>query len=118
MRIAVPVENDQLCSHFGHCQTFALFDVDKKEIIGRVDIPPPPHEPGLLPRWLGEKGVQVVIAGGIGGRARALFAERKIEVVVGAPSVSPETAVRQYVEGTLKTTANACTHEEGTTCGG
>ncbi|MCK7542001.1 MAG: hypothetical protein MZV63_69485 [Marinilabiliales bacterium] len=34
---------------------------------------PRPHEPGLLPGWLAEKGVTDVIAGGMGQRAIGLF---------------------------------------------
>ncbi len=34
--IAIPVANGQLCLHFGHCQQFALFEVDlaKQQIVG------------------------------------------------------------------------------------
>ena len=51
MRIAIPVANEQLSPHFGHCEKFALIDVDTtdRKILSRVDIEAPPHEPGLLP---------------------------------------------------------------------
>ncbi len=112
VRMAVPVAGGRLCSHFGHCETFALLDVDmeNKKIIGREDIPAPPHEPGLLPRWLEEKGASVVIAGGMGSRAQGLFAERGIKVVVGASEGDPETLVMNFVGGSLVTGANVCDH--------
>ena len=47
-------------------------------------VTPPPHEPGLLPAWLAEKGVTDVIAGGMGQRAIDLFNHQKINVFVGA----------------------------------
>ena len=117
MKIAVPVENNKLCSHFGHCASFAILDVEKKEIRGRTDAVAPPHEPGLLPRWLSEKGVDLVLAGGMGGRAKNLFAEKNIQVVVGAPSDTQESVVLQYLNGKLQTTTNTCTHDEGHVCG-
>lgn len=112
MKIAIPVANEKLCMHFGHCETFAVLTVDPqtKKITGRENIVPPPHEPGVLPRWLGEQKVTVIIAGGMGQRAQQLFAEQNITVVVGAPSVAPDTLVADYLAGTLQSGANACDH--------
>jgi len=112
MRVAVPVANGKLNLHFGHCETLALLDVnqEKKAIVSRLDVTPPPHEPGLLPRWLAEKDVNVVIAGGMGQRAQSLFAENDIEVVTGAPAETPEALVLSFLNGTLLTGANACDH--------
>ncbi len=112
MKIAIPVANEKLCMHFGHCETFAVLTVDPqtKKITGRENIVPPPHEPGVLPRWLGEQKVTVIIAGGMGQRAQQLFAEQNISVVVGAPSVAPDTLIADYLAGTLQSGANACDH--------
>jgi len=33
-KIAIPLENGRLCSHFGHCQQFAIVDVENNSIIG------------------------------------------------------------------------------------
>ncbi|NMB51362.1 MAG: ATPase, partial [Bacteroidales bacterium] len=79
-KIAIPLEEGILCSHFGHCQQFAIIDAEGKEITFETLVTPPPHEPGLLPGWLAEKGVTDVIAGGMGQRAINLFNERKINV--------------------------------------
>jgi Mrp family chromosome partitioning ATPase/predicted Fe-Mo cluster-binding NifX family protein len=111
-RIAVPVVEGHLSAHFGHCDEFAIFDVDleTKQIVGRETAPAPPHEPGLLPRWLGEKGVKVIIAGGMGSRAQQLFAESGITVSVGAPSDDLETIVASYLDNTLELGSNICDH--------
>ena len=65
MKYAVPVSGGVMCSHFGHCEHFALIDVDeaKKEIVKKVLVPAPEHQPGLLPPWLAQQGVNCVIAG-------------------------------------------------------
>ncbi len=112
MRIAMPVAEGKLCMHFGHCEQFALVDVDeaKKSVLSTNYLTPPPHEPGVLPRWLHEQGADVIIAGGMGQRAQGLFAANGIKVLVGAPAESIEVLVKSYLDGTLKTGANVCDH--------
>jgi ATP-binding protein involved in chromosome partitioning len=112
MQIAIPLAAGRLCMHFGHCEQFALVDVD--EAAGKPRdvklLTPPPHEPGLLPRWLHEQGANVVIAGGMGQRAQQLFAQSGIGVLVGAPVGTPEELVAAYLEGSLKPGQNTCDH--------
>jgi len=112
MRIAIPVVNGRLSMHFGHCETFALIDVgpQAKAVLKQETVAAPEHQPGLLPRWLAERGAQVIIAGGMGQRAQGLFAENGIKVVVGAPAGEPEALVAAYLDGTLQTGANVCDH--------
>lgn len=112
MKIAIPIAEGRLAMHFGHCEQFALIDVDPvtKTIMGRVTEVPPPHEPGVLPAWLSKKGANVIIAGGMGSRAQGLFAEQGIKVVVGASADEPETIVRAYMDGTLQAGENVCDH--------
>jgi len=112
MRIAIPLTSGTLSAHFGHCECFALMDVDagKRSIVQREDIDAPPHEPGLLPAWLAERGVNAIIAGGMGQRAQGLFAQQNIEVVVGANTDLPETLVSDYLAGALKSGQNLCDH--------
>jgi Mrp family chromosome partitioning ATPase/predicted Fe-Mo cluster-binding NifX family protein len=110
LKIAIPLAEGRLCNHFGHCEQFALIDLQGKNIIQKVMVTPPPHEPGLLPRWLGEKGVDLIIAGGMGQRAISLFNERGIKVLTGAPQLPPEELVAQYVHQALITGENVCDH--------
>lgn len=112
MKIAVPTVEDQLARHFGHCRKFTIFNVDTET--GTIEdshaAEPPPHEPGVLPRWLHEQGVEVVLAGGMGRRAQALFEDNGIEVVVGACPEEPKAIVRDYLTGALATGDNPCAH--------
>jgi predicted Fe-Mo cluster-binding NifX family protein len=112
MRIAIPVAQDRLSLHFGHCDQFAIFDIDSelKKVSNRSDISPPAHAPGVLPQWLRENNVNVIIAGGMGQRAQQLFAQNGIEVVIGASSSFPEDLVSAYLGGTLETGDNICDH--------
>lgn len=112
MRIAIPVADGRLSMHFGHSDQFALVDVDEasKKALRATYLMPPPHQPGVLPRWLGEQGASVVITGGMGRRAQQLFAESGIRVVVGAPAGTPEDIVSAYLNGTLVAGDNVCDH--------
>jgi predicted Fe-Mo cluster-binding NifX family protein len=112
MRIAIPLADGRLSMHFGHCQTFALVDVDPvaKKILSREDLSAPPHQPGLLPPWLAERGAEMIIAGGMGQRAQSLFAQHGIQVVVGAPADTPERLVGEYLAGSLQSGENLCDH--------
>jgi len=112
LKIAVPVAEGRLCLHFGHCGRFAVLTLDTtaKTIVSREDLIPPPHEPGVLPAWLGQLGVNAIFAGGMGQRAQALFQQQNIDVLVGLPSESPEELAARYFEGTLEGGENVCDH--------
>lgn len=112
MRIAIPVSDGRLAQHFGHCEKFAIFDIDldAKAVASAIEIFAPPHQPGLLPSWLGERDVNLIIAGGMGSRAHSLFQQASIQVLTGAPEESPAALVRQFLDGQLVTGANACDH--------
>ena len=112
MRMAVPITSGKLSSHFGHCEQFAIFDIEdeSREIRSREMVTPPPHEPGVLPEWLAGLNVRLVIAGGMGQRAQELFAQNNIEVAVGAPESEPEELVLQYLAGRLQCGQNICDH--------
>jgi len=110
MKFAIPLAEGKLTAHFGHCQEFAIVEVEDNEIKNKETLIPPPHEPGVLPRWLHELGADVIIAGGMGGRAIELFVQNGIKVLTGAPSLTPEELVKQYLDNTLQTGVNLCDH--------
>jgi len=112
MKYAVPVSGGIVCPHFGHCEQFALIDVDEaeKQILKKELVNSPGHEPGLLPQWLAEKGVSLVIAGGMGSRAQGLFQQNSIGVITGIMESDPEKAVLSYLNGILAAGANICDH--------
>jgi predicted Fe-Mo cluster-binding NifX family protein len=110
MKFAIPLAEGKLTAHFGHCQEFALVDVEDNKIKNTKKMVPPPHEPGVLPRWLREQGTNVIIAGGMGARALELFAQSGIKVLTGAPSLIPEELVQQYLDKALQTGFNMCDH--------
>jgi predicted Fe-Mo cluster-binding NifX family protein len=110
MKFAIPLAEGKLTAHFGHCQEFALVEVEDNEIKNKETVVPPPHEPGVLPKWLHDLGTNVIIAGGMGARALDLFAQNNIKVIVGASALTPEELVKQYLDNTLQTAGNVCDH--------
>lgn len=112
MKVAVPVSEGLLSPHFGHCQVFTVFaiDPDNQQILESETLTPPPHEPGLFPKWLGEMGVDLVLAGGLGPKAQSLLSEQGIDAIAGCPALEPKTVVQQYLSGSLSTGKNACDH--------
>jgi ATP-binding protein involved in chromosome partitioning len=117
IKIAIPLSAGRLSAHFGHCEQFALFETDtsSKQIVGQMLATPPPHAPGVLPRWLQQQGVDVIIAGGMGGRAQSLFAENGIEIKTGIPDGTPQEQLNAFFDGNLSSGAAAC-HQHGHSC--
>lgn len=109
-KIAVPVASALLCPHFGHCEQFFVYDVEDSTVVKEARLTPPPHEPGVLPKWLAENNVTDVISGGMGQRAINIFNQENINVFVGAPSIPPSEIISQFLSGTLETRANLCDH--------
>ncbi len=112
MRIAIPITDGTLAQHFGHCEKFALVDVDgdARTTLGSTEVAAPEHQPGLLPPWLKEHGVNVVIAGGMGARARQLFDAASIQVLGAAPAQTADEIVQQYLDGKLTEGPAGCNH--------
>lgn len=109
-KIAIPTNNGRLDAHFGHCPHFTIIEVDGEKIVAETLLAAPPHQPGLLPPWLAERGVTDVIAGGMGQRAIQLFTQNKINAFVGAPQLAPKELVEAFLNNTLNLSANYCDH--------
>lgn len=114
MKIAVASEKDLVSPHFGHCPDFNIFEVKNGRIVNHEILANPGHSPGFLPNHLHDMGVNVVISGGMGGKAVNLFNERGIKVITGV-SGRAETAVNSYLQGKLESTGSVC--QEHLHCG-
>ena len=109
--IAVPVTAGVLSAHFGHCEQFYFAVTEDGKILEDRFQTPPAHEPGLYPKWVKEQGGELVIAGGMGQKARDLFAQNAVETIVGAPNEDPKVIVEKYLASALQTTENSCNHD-------
>lgn len=117
-KIAIPVDMfGVLDGHFGHCKFFAILTEEGGKIVAEEKIVPPPHEPGLLPKWLAEKNVTDILAGGMGQMAIKLFNERGVNAFVGAPQLPYMQLAEEFLNDNLTLTANYCNHDENHNCG-
>lgn len=109
-KIAIPVENEKLCSHFGHCKQFAVYEVNENKIVEEKFLDAPDHTPGSFPKFLSEQGVEVVIAGGMGHKAQGHFKNQSIELITGAEDENLQNLVNSYLNGTLQSKEVKCNH--------
>ncbi len=109
MKIAVPLEGDLVAEHFGHAPLFAIYEPRSEGVEKRL-FPPPPHEPGVIPRWLASLGVTHILCGQMGMRALMFFEEFGITVVSGVPPVPADEAVAEFLAGRLRVEPRICGH--------
>jgi len=126
MKIAIPSADGKLCGHFGHCEDFTFVEVnpDTKEILS-VETKVP--EEGISCQsagWISEQGVNIVLAGGMGGRPMAMFAQNGVEVISGCPELEIRELVTSFLNSSLAAGENTCVegghchgHEHGGHCG-
>ena len=101
--------------HFGHAREFVVYTVNVIDITNVVYVTPPPHKPGVLPQFLAEQGVNVIITGGMGQMAVDLFQRSGIDVVLGA-SGRIDVNLNEYWGGFLTSQGSVCQHDEDHTC--
>ncbi|RCK81073.1 MAG: Dinitrogenase iron-molybdenum cofactor biosynthesis [Candidatus Ozemobacter sibiricus] len=120
MIIAIPVANQVLSGHFGHCDEFAFIEVDDqtRKIIKEQREQPPEHQPGVLPTWLIQHRTTVAIVGGMGTRARQMLEQAGVQVIMGAPTLPPARLAEEYLAGRLASGDNACDHGPDHVCAG
>ncbi len=112
MRIAISVESNNgldstVAHHFGRCPFFALVEVDQNKIqsVSIIDNPfYAAHQPGQVPGFIKEQKADVMLSGGMGGRAIEFFSQYGIATATGADGTVKE-AVSEYLAGNLSGTA-------------
>jgi predicted Fe-Mo cluster-binding NifX family protein len=109
-KIAIPTTNGILSAHFGHCEKFAIYEVDNNQIVKENFVSPPPHEPGSHPAFLRNLGCNTIIAGGMGVKAQQLFQQNNIEVIIGLQSDNLKGLVEAYISDELESKDNLCDH--------
>jgi predicted DNA-binding protein (UPF0251 family)/predicted Fe-Mo cluster-binding NifX family protein len=110
--IAMPTsDRNTIDEHFGHAKEFAIYTVVEDKVKEVQFALPPEHKPGAFPRFLHEKGVDVVITSGVGQRASQLFYHEGIDVILGA-SGNLEQNLHEYLQGILTSQGESCNHHE------
>jgi len=107
MKAAISTEGDSVSAHFGRCPSFTIAEIEEGRIVSKEVIENPGHHPAYLPQFLREKGVNCIVAGGMGQRASGLFAEAGIKTIVGIGG-KIEDVLEQLLKGTLKDGETLC----------
>lgn len=109
MRIAVSADSDKgldsvVSPHFGRCPYYVFVDLEGQNV-KQVNAGANPyygqHAPGVVPEFIHNQGADVMLTGGMGGRAIAFFEQFGVEAVTGA-SGSVRRALEQYLGGQLQ----------------
>ncbi len=107
MKIAISTDGDFVSAHFGRCPSFTIVEIDNSKLINRQTIVNPGHHPGFLPQFLHQRGVDYIIAGGMGRRAEGLFEQTGIQIIVGV-SGSIDEVIDKIIKGTLEGGESLC----------
>ncbi len=107
MRVAISSDGEFVSAHFGRCPTFTLVDIENGKVTKRIEVVNPGHQPGAIPEFLHQKGVNCIIAGGMGARATLFFQEYSIQTIVGISGKIDEV-VEQLKKGTLEGGESLC----------
>lgn len=107
MKIAIACNKNIVAEHFGHCEDFAIYDLENKKIVAKNVLPNPGHKPGFLPNYLNDLGVKIIIAGGMGKGAIDIFEEKNIEVITGAAG-DIDMVMQAKIADTLVSSAEIC----------
>jgi len=112
MRIAIPLSRGKVSQHFGHSEQFLFVDADmeQRRVLHTVIETPPKHAPGVLPKWLAEHSIDVVIASGMGAHARDLLVASSVQVLTGVSAIDPDVVVADFMNARLETGAGHCDH--------
>ncbi len=107
MLVAFACSGKMLSSHFGHSESFCLYELNQGEMIPIDQIENPGHRPGFLPVFLSDLGVKTIVAGGMGASAQRLFQNQGIEVIIGHQGLV-EDLVEKFAKGELISTEEVC----------
>jgi predicted Fe-Mo cluster-binding NifX family protein len=112
MRIAVSAQTkngleSMVAQHFGRCPYFAFVEVADSQIKGVELIDNPyfnGHQVGQVPAFINDQKADVMLSGGMGGRAIQFFKDYGIGVSTGAAGTVQQT-VDKYLAGGLNEAA-------------
>ena len=120
MKIAVTYENGEIFQHFGHTETFKIYDIADGKVVSAEVVDTNGSGHGALAGFLVAHGVDTLICGGIGGGAQNALAQAGIRLF-GGVSGNADDAVNALLAGNLGYNPNVhCDHhdhEAGHSCG-
>ncbi len=120
MKIAIPYEDGKVFQHFGHAESFKIYETAEKKIVSSNVISTGDTGHEALAKLLSDAGVTALICGGIGDGAIAALTNAGIVTFSGVSGDADE-AVKRFLNGEIKEAGANCDHhdeEMGGGCGG
>ena len=114
MKIALPTRENQIDSHFGHCEYFTVFTTDNdKNVIEKiiVDSPEGCGCKSNIASVLSDMGVTMMLAGNMGDGAVNVLSANGIGVVRGC-SGEVENVVTDWLKGEIKDSQISCSEHD------
>ena len=112
MRVAISTDGDSVSAHFGRCPSYTIVDIEDGKVIKKEVVDNPGHMTGAIPQFLHEKGVECIIAGGMGARAIGFFDEFGIKPIVGVQGRIDEI-IEKLIKGELRGGESLCSPGAG-----
>jgi predicted Fe-Mo cluster-binding NifX family protein len=116
MKIALPVCQDMIDEHFGHCEHFTVFTIDDQKKITAEERIASPAGCGCksnIAEILAEKGVKTMLAGNMGQGAVNVLNGHGISVLRGCSGSVKEVA-ESWLAGNVKDNGiNCIQHQHG-----
>ena len=110
MKIAVTYEEGQIFQHFGHTESFKIYEVQDGQVVSAQVVDTNGSGHGALAGFLQDEDAKVLICGGIGMGAQNALAAAGIQLFGGVTGMADD-AVRAYLNGTLEYNGNVqCNH--------
>lgn len=110
MKIALPTNQNQIDSHFGHCEYFTVFTINEnKEFIDQETVASPEGCgcKSNIAFILADMGVTIMLAGNMGDGAVNVLNNAGIEVLRGCAGNVKEVTLA-WLKGTLADSGESC----------
>ena len=112
MKIAISTDSSRVSEHFGRCPEFTIVDIKDDKVINKEVIQNPGHRTGFIPKFLKDRDVDCVIAGGAGFKAKELFNQFDMELIIGV-SGTADSVIEDFIKGNLEQGGNFCNPSNG-----
>jgi predicted Fe-Mo cluster-binding NifX family protein len=110
-KVAIATSIDGMLDHFGHCETFMIYEINDQVITGVTTVKNPEHQKGALPKYLYDLGVTHVITQNIGAMALKIMEGLNLEAIYGVNGKTTDV-IQLYLNGKLVSSNESCKHHD------
>lgn len=111
MKIAIPTRENNVDSHFGHCEFYTIYSIEENKVVEK-EVLESPQGCGCksnIASVLQQKGVKQMLAGNMGAGALSKLNTFGIDVVRGCDG-NVDNLVEKYLNGEIKDSGESCAH--------